>query len=287
MSDIVYSAPDGLSLYARSYGREDAPLTVLCMHGLTRNHKDFEPMIGALGGNRRFIAVDVRGRGRSQWARNAESYTPLVYAGDMIALIDQLGINRVALVGTSMGGLMSMVMARLAGKRILGAVLNDVGPVLEQAGLDRIASYAGDVKPFADWHAAASAISSTQAGVFPDFRPEDWMAFAQRTCREDDEGRVVFDYDPAITRTVSDVRPNWRTRFAMWRLFRATRSFPLLVLRGETSDILSQKTVAHMVRRHPDANWVTVPRVGHAPILDEPAALEAIDPFLSRLERAH
>lgn len=286
MSDIIYTSPDGLTLYARSYGREDAPLTVLCMHGLTRNHKDFEPMIEGLGGNRRYIAVDVHGRGRSQWARDAASYTPLVYAGDMIALIDQLGLSRVALIGTSMGGLMSMVMARLAGKRILGAVLNDVGPVLQQAGLDRIAGYAGDVKPFADWQAAASAIADTQAGVFPDFRPEDWMAFARRTCREDDAGQVVFDYDPAITRTVSDVRPNWRTRFAMWRLFGATKPFPLLVLRGETSDILSQKTVARMTRRHPDANWVTVPRVGHAPILDEPAALEAIDPFLARLERA-
>ncbi|MEO0817863.1 MAG: alpha/beta hydrolase [Pseudomonadota bacterium] len=286
MTDITFTAPDGLSLYAKSHGPVDAPLTVLCMHGLTRNHKDFEPLIDTIGGNRRYISVDVRGRGRSAWAPDPASYTPLVYAKDMIALLDTLGIARVALVGTSMGGLMSMVMARLAGKRILGAALNDVGPVLEQAGLDRIAGYAGKVAPFASWDAAASAIAHTQSDVFPDYGPGDWMAFAKRTCRETSTGEVVFDYDPAITRTVSDVRPNWRTRFATWGLFAATKQFPLLVLRGATSDILSEKTVARMMRRHPDAQWVTVPRVGHAPILDEPVAAQAIDDFLTRLERA-
>lgn len=284
MNDIVYTSPDGLSLYAKSYGPEDAPLTVLCMHGLTRNHKDFEPMIAGLGGNRRYIAVDVRGRGHSPKARNPDHYTPAIYAQDMIALIDQLGVARVALIGTSMGGLMSMVMARLAGPRILGAVLNDVGPVLEQAGLDRIAGYAGKVEPFDTWSDAASAIARTQSDVFPEYGHDDWMAFARRTCRETEDGSVVFDYDPAITRTVSDVRPNWRTRFSMWRLFGATKQFPLLILRGETSDILSEKTVARMVRRHPDARRITVPRVGHAPILDEPAALEAIDAFLVHIE---
>ncbi|MEL6955161.1 MAG: alpha/beta hydrolase [Pseudomonadota bacterium] len=286
MTDITYTAPDGLSLYAKSYGPEDAPLTVLCMHGLTRNHKDFEPLIEKIGGDRRYIAVDVRGRGRSEWAPDTSSYTPAHYAKDMVKLLDQLGVSRVALIGTSMGGLMSMILARLMPKRILGIVLNDVGPVLEQAGLDRIAGYAREVAPFADWQEAAASIAQTQAVVFPDFTGDDWMAFARRTCREDEQGRVVFDYDPAITRTVSDVRPNWRTRFAMWRLFGGFKRFPLLIVRGETSDILSEKTAARMVRRHRTAQLVTVPRAGHAPILDEPIAAKAIDHFLTGLEPA-
>ncbi|MEL6284759.1 MAG: alpha/beta hydrolase [Pseudomonadota bacterium] len=284
MTDIHYHSADGLTLYAKAYGPSDAPLTVLCMHGLTRNHRDFEPMIHALGGNRRYIAVDVRGRGQSQRATDRTSYAPLVYAQDMGSLLDTLGVRQVALIGTSMGGLMSLVMAKLMPRRLLGIVLNDVGPVIDPVGLDRIAGYAGDTTPFPTWESAAAAIARTQGDVFPDFGEKDWMAFARRTCSETSDGRVAFDYDPAITRTVSDVRPTWRTRFAMWRLFGATRKIPMLILRGETSDLLAPTTAARMVRRHPDAEWVTVPRVGHAPILDEPVAVEAINRFLTRLD---
>lgn len=287
MTDIEYRSEDGLALYAKSYGPPHADLSVLCMHGLTRNHKDFEPMIAALGARHRFIAVDVRGRGRSERASDPATYTPLTYARDMACLLDRLGIARVALIGTSMGGLMSMIMARTLPKRIRGIVLNDVGPVLDQAGLDRIAGYAGEVAPLASWDEAAAAVARVQGDIFPGLGPEDWAAFARRTYRECPDGRVILDYDPAITRTVGDVRPSWRTRFAMWRLYGATRRFPLLVIRGETSDILAPATAARMVRRHPGAELVTVPGVGHAPLLDEPEAVAAIARFLDRLETRH
>ena len=281
--DIHYTSPDGLALFAKSYGPRDAALTVLCMHGLTRNHKDFEPMIEKLGPNYRFIAVDVRGRGQSDRDPNAENYTPITYAGDMQALLDTLELEKVALIGTSMGGLMAMVMTHQMPDRIIGTVLNDVGPVLNPDGLERITGYVGEVKPLKDWSEAAAAVKDAQSYVFPDYTDADWLAFAKRTYREDETGQVILDYDPAITRTVSDVRPTFRTRFAMWRLFGKMKKKPLLIIRGEQSDILEPKTVQRMQKRHKGAQAAIVPGVGHAPMLDEPAAVEAIEAFLSSL----
>ena len=162
--------------------------------------------------------------------------------------------------------------------------MNDVGPVLDRAGLDRIAGYANKTEPYENWQAAAEAVARVQGDIFPDYGPDDWMAFARRTCREGEDGQVHLDYDPAITRTVGDVRPGFFVRRAMWKLFRSMRTKPLLLIRGETSDILSVKTAQKMVRIHPDARLVTVPRIGHAPILDEPEAVSAISDFLARLE---
>ena len=282
--DIFYRSPDGLNLFAKRYGPADAPLTVLCMHGLTRNHKDFEPMIAALPERFQFVSVDVRGRGQSDRDPVAEHYSPATYVGDMAALLDHLKLDRVALIGTSMGGLMSMIMMKAMPQRVRGVVLNDVGPVFEKSGLDRIASYTSNTEPRAGWDEAAKAVGEVQADTFPDYGPEQWMIFARRTFRELDDGRVALDYDPAITRTVGQVRPGLLTRIAMWRLFAKMKKVPLLVVRGGTSDILSEKTAAEMVKRHPDAQLVTVPRVGHAPMLDEPEALQAIAAFLTKLE---
>lgn len=281
--DIRYRAPDGLELYAKRYGSEDASLTALCMHGLTRNHKDFEPMIAELGGRCQFISVDVRGRANSEWAKDPETYTPAVYAGDMAALLDSLHLKKVALIGTSMGGLMSMVMAASMPDRIRGIVMNDIGPVVEKAGLDRIASYANSVEPEESWTAAAATVERVQTDIFPDLSGEDWMAFARRTYREMEDGRVILDYDPAITRTVGEVKPDPDVQAQMWQLFSATHAVPLLVIRGETSDILSPETADKMIEQHPDARLVTIPRVGHAPLLDEPEAVSAISDFLNRL----
>ena len=284
MTDIRYSSSDGLSLYAKAYGPADASLTVLCMHGLTRNHKDFEPMIQALDSNARFICVDVRGRGESDRTLDATTYKPANYAMDMVALLDHLELERVALVGTSMGGLMSMVMARLCPGRIRGVVLNDVGPKIEQKGLDRIAAYAGKVEPVSGWSTAAAITATAQASAFPDYGDKDWLAFAHRTYRETPDGQLILDYDPAITQSLGEARPSRVATFMMWRLFSALKPFPLLVVRGETSDLFSPKTAARMVRRHPDAKLVTVPRRGHAPMLDEPVAVDAISTFLKRIE---
>lgn len=282
--DFVWSSADGLSLYAKSYGPASAPLSVLCIHGLTRNHKDFEPMIAALPGHYRFVAVDVRGRGRSAHDPEHKNYNPAIYAKDMGLLLDKLGIRRAVLIGTSMGGLISLMMMRRTPKRIAGVVLNDVGPVVEKTGIARIAGYAGKVQPVTDWQSAAAAVKTIQGQAFPDMPEERWMDFARRTYKELPNGEVVLDYDPNIARSLGKVKPGAVTNFALWRMFGGLKKAPLLVVRGAKSDILSEKTAQEMVRRHPDARLATVPRVGHAPILDEPEAVSAISDFLARLE---
>lgn len=285
-TDITWTSQDGLALYARSYGPEDARLTVLCIHGLTRNHQDFEPMIAALPRHYRYIAVDVRGRGKSAYDPNTDNYQPPVYARDMLALLDTLGIKRTVLIGTSMGGLISLLMARAAPERVAGIVLNDIGPKVEKDGIARIASYAGKIAPVTDWASAAAAVKTLQGAAFPGMTDERWMDFARRTYKELPTGEVILAYDPGIARSLGKVKPGILTSFLMWRLFGAAKKAPLLIVRGEISDILSAETAEKMAKRHPDAALATVPRVGHAPILDEPQAVSAITAFLNRLETA-
>lgn len=285
--DIRYTSSDGLNLYAKAYGPADAPLTALCMHGLTRNHKDFEPMIDALldrGMKVRFIAVDVRGRCHSDRDPNLENYTPAVYAADMVALLDHLGLDKVALIGTSMGGLMSMVMMTMIPDRILGIVMNDIGPELDQSGLDRISNYVGGNTTQDDWDAAGKAVETVQKPAFPDYTHDDWVAFARRTYTETAGGMLELDYDPAIGRTVKDVRPTPETNAAMWQLFEGLKPVPLLLLRGELTDLLPSDVADKMIETHGNAKLVTVPRVGHAPLLDEPEVVSAITNFLTSLE---
>lgn len=285
-AEFNWTSEDGLKLFAKSYGPGSAPLTVLCLHGLTRNHKDFEPMIAALPGKYRYIAVDVRGRGRSDYDPKPQNYQPPVYARDMLKLIDTLGLRKVALIGTSMGGLISILMIRSAPGRIAGIVLNDVGPAVEKAGIERIAAYAGRLPPVTDWASAAAAVKAVNGPIFPHYTDDQWMAVARRTYRETPDGRVQPDYDPNIAFGLGKVKPGPLTDFFLWRVFGVTKKAPLMVVRGETSDILSQKTAERMVRRHPDARLVTVPGVGHAPFLDEPQAVSGLTAFLSRLETA-
>lgn len=285
-TDITWTSQDGLPLYAKSYGPDDARLAVLCIHGLTRNHQDFEPMVAALPRHHRYIAVDVRGRGKSAYDPNPNNYQPPVYAKDMLGLLDTLSIKRTALIGTSMGGLISLLMARAAPERVAGIVLNDIGPAVEKTGIARIASYAGKVAPVTDWASAAAAVKTLQGAAFPGMSDERWMDFARRTYKELPTGEVILAYDPGIAGSLGKVKPGAITNFVMWRLFGAARKAPLLIVRGEISDILSAETAEKMAKRHPDARLVTVPAVGHAPILDEPEAVSAITTFLSRLETA-
>ena len=281
--DIQYRSDDGLTLFAKSYGDPQAELTVLCMHGFTRNHKDFEPMISALDTSARFIAVDVRGRGKSDRDPNPANYVPVRYVKDMLGLIAQEKPEELVLIGTSMGGIMAMMMAGALRKTLKGVVLNDVGPEVEAAGLARIASYAGSATSADNWNDVAGKIAQIQSPVFPEFGESDWMEFARRTYREKD-GRIESDYDLAIAAVKAPNRPAFLVRFAMWRMFGKMKSVPLLILRGENSDILSTGTAARMLKRHSGAELVNVPGRGHAPLLNEPVAVEAIRRFLTRIE---
>ncbi|WP_159977499.1 MULTISPECIES: alpha/beta fold hydrolase [unclassified Novosphingobium] len=279
------SACGRLDLAARDYaaqnpaGGQQAPV-LLMMHGLTRNSADFEPLAARLAGRYRMIVPDQRGRGLSQWDPDPAQYRPDVYAQDMLALLDDLGIVRAGLIGTSMGGLMAMVMNALRPGLAQAAIFNDIGPVLDPAGLARIQSYVGPSGAMADWSEAAARTRAINASAFPDYGSADWAAFARRVARENADGSVSFAYDPAIAQSVAGDDPQ-TVPPDLWPLWDLLDEVPVLVVRGALSDLLSAATAQEMARRHAGAYaGVEVPRVGHAPILDEPAALAEIEVFL-------
>jgi pimeloyl-ACP methyl ester carboxylesterase len=282
-----YRSADGrLRLFARDYpspeGSEKTP--VLMMHGLTRNSADFEPLLGCLARkDRRIIIPDQRGRGLSQYDPDPQNYRPDIYADDMFALLDSLSVRKAILIGTSLGGLMAMLMAGTNPDAIAGIVLNDIGPAVEQTGLDRIKSYVGGGGPVQNWEAAAAACKAINATAMEGFGPADWLAFAQRTCRELPDGSVEFAYDPAISHGVEQDQPT-AVPPDMWNIWDGIAHIPILVIRGQNSDILSIATVQEMERRHPlSFTSVDVPGRGHAPLLDETAAVDAIKHFLAEI----
>lgn len=276
-----YRSADGrLDLAARDYAAEEGAPVLLLMHGLTRNSADFEPLVAKLAGRYRMIVPDQRGRGLSQWDADPAQYRPDVYAQDMLALLDGLGIAQAGLIGTSMGGLMAMVMQALRPDLAQAVVFNDIGPVLDPAGLARIQGYVGPGAAMADWSEAAARTRAINLAAFPEADDGHWYAFARRIARENADGTVSFAYDPAISQSVAGDDPQ-TVPPDLWPLWDLLDAVPVLVVRGALSDLLSAATVEEMARRHsgPYAA-VEVPRVGHAPILDEPVALAAIEAFL-------
>ncbi len=278
--------PDGLDIFYRDWPGPEGTraLPVLCLHGLTRNSADFETIAPAIARRRRVLAMDVRGRGRSQWDPDWRRYHPGSYVADAFALLDHEEIERAILIGTSMGGIMSMIMGATAPGRFAGIVLNDIGPKVEEEGLRRIAGYVGRMPEVRTWADAVRAVRTLNEPFFPDLDDAAWLAFTRRLFREDETGRPTPAYDPAIRRNFTERKDEAAPD--LWPAFEACRRIPLLVLRGETSDILSPGTVAEMLRRHPGARAVTVPDRGHAPLLDEPAAVEAIIDFLEACDPA-
>ena len=277
--DVFFRSQDNLRLYARDYPgpQADSPV-ILCLPGLTRNSKDFAELAGELRKDYRVICPDQRGRGRSDRDTDATHYHPEQYVADMRTLLDTLGISRVVVIGTSLGGLMAIIMMATDGKRIRAAVLNDVGPEVDPRGIERIAGYVGKTEPVADWHAAAEQTARINDIAFPEYHDEDWPAMARRLYVQEN-ATPILDYDPAIALGVASgtAAPN------LWPLFEAARDIPLLVIRGEHSDILSAETLAEMSRRLPHIIVQNVPARGHAPTLAEPVSMAAIGKFLGQL----
>jgi len=276
-----YRSADGrLDLFARDYPGQEGlgRMPLLLMHGLTRNSADFEPLVPHLP-DYRLIVPDQRGRGRSDWDDNSGNYHVGVYAADMFALMDGLGIDRFGIVGTSMGGLIGMAMGLAAPGRIAALVLNDIGPAIDEEGLDRIRGYVGSAPPARDWEEAAARIAAVNHSAFPDFTQADWIAFARRTCEEGADG-VQSAYDPAIAVGMEPgadaVVPD-----DPWPIWSQLSDTPALVVRGGLSDLLSAQTVARMAAEHKAPfTSVEVPNRGHAPLLDEPEVLAALLPFM-------
>ena len=277
-----WTSGDGLSLYARDYpGAEGAArLPVICLHGLTRNSKDFEeiaPLVAGTG--RRVIVPDVRGRGRSDRDPKPANYVPNTYARDILLLLDRLGIARAIFIGTSMGGIITLAMSAMRRSAIAGVIFNDVGPEISSEGVERIKGYVGKQVDISSWHDAAAYIRTINGVAFPDFVDDDWHKFARRTFT-DAGGAPVLDYDPAIMQPLAENRYKAAT-FIAWILFRRlARARPALLIRGALSDLVSADIADKMQRRAPRMQRVDVPRVGHAPTLSEPVATDAILRFL-------
>ncbi|RZV37856.1 MAG: alpha/beta hydrolase, partial [Acidimicrobiales bacterium] len=227
--------------------------------------------------------VDQRGRGRSDYDTEASNYRPDVYCADMFTLVDHLGLERPIAIGTSMGGIMIMLMSALRPGVFKAAILNDIGPEIDPKGLERIKNYVGEARPFPNWQAATMAVRKIGAIAFPEYSDNDWIAFAKRTCEQRDDGLIHFSYDPAISAPIKD-EPEAAAPADMWPLFATLGDVPILIVRGGTSDILSVETLEKMGAQHPNCQKVTVPGIGHAPMLDEPEARKAIETFLSTIQ---
>lgn len=284
-ADRYWTSRDGLRLHYRDYpGRADRP-PVVCLPGLTRNARDFEQTAARLAGEWRVICPDLRGRGDSAYARDSASYNPLQYVEDLAALFDEAALGRIVAFGTSLGGLVTMLIALTTPERLAGALLNDVGPELEAEGLERIKGYVGQGRSFATWMHAARALEEGQASAYPDYRITDWLAMAKRAMVVGSNGRIVFDYDMKIAEPILQAPPPDAEAAAasLWPALGALAGKPALLLRGELSDVLAPAVHERMAAALPEAEALTVPRVGHAPTLDEPVAAAAVDRLLARL----
>jgi pimeloyl-ACP methyl ester carboxylesterase len=280
--EFTYPSSDNLTLFCREYAPSTYPLTVLCLPGLTRNSKDFAALAARLGEHYRVLTPDLRGRGDSQRDPQWTNYHPGTYLQDVIRLLDHLGIERVVVIGTSLGGMLAMFLAATQPQRIAVVVLNDVGPEISADGLARIRDYVGRSPPAADWDAAIAQAQMNYAVAPPGLTKAQWRACTEASYRTTRDGQVVADYDPNIGEAL---RNGPGTPLDLWPAFRALAGVPTLSLRGATSDVLKQSTFDRMAAEKPDLLRVIVPNRGHPPLLDEPESVQAIDEFIERLAR--
>ena len=280
--DRFWSSRDGLKLHYRDYPGNETRPPVICLHGLTRNARDFEQLAERLSPEWRVLCLEMRGRGESEYAREAVTYNPLQYVEDVTALLDELGIDRFVAVGTSLGGLMTMLLALQSPQRIAAAIINDVGPYLEPAGIERIKSYVGQGRSFPTWVHAARGLEEMHGAAHPDRDLPFWISAAKRVMTLSSNARIVFDYDMKIAEPFIQLDPD-ATQVDMWPALEALAGRPLLIVRGALSDLLGPATLDGMLQRLPEAEAITIGGVGHAPTLCEPEAFAAIDRLLARV----
>lgn len=289
-----WQSADGLTLRYRDYGSAAgeaegaaAQVPIVCLPGLTRNARDFESLAMFLSHDcspqRRVISPDLRGRGQSDYAKDSATYVPAQYAQDIKLLLDELGIERAILIGTALGGIVTLHLAGEMPDRIAGALLNDIGPEITPSGLGRIREYVGLGRSFPTWMHAARALRENGRVAHPDYVLDDWLGLAKQIMCVGSNSRIVFDYDMHIAEPFKQLPMDASSAQPLWQAFDALAQKPLTVVRGELSDILSVQTLAAMRARAPKARFLTIARTGHAPSLNEPAARAAIAEWLQEL----
>jgi pimeloyl-ACP methyl ester carboxylesterase len=280
--DGYWWSGDGIRLHYRDYAGPKSKSPVICLPGLTRNARDFEPVAQMLNGKRRVLALEFRGRGESGYAKDPMTYVPLTYVQDVDALLRDLDLKQFVLLGTSLGGIVSMLLAGPWKSKIAGVILNDIGPEIGPSGAERIRGYVGQGRSFETWMHAARAMSEAQGDIYPGYGLEEWLRFAKRTCKLGSNGRISFDYDMKIAEPFR--LPGGEAGVDLWPAFAMLADLPLLLLRGEKSDILEKAVATKMVKKSQQATLATVKGIGHAPSLDEPDAQEAIMQFLKTIK---
>lgn len=283
---VFVSARDGLRLHVRTFGppRTDR-LPLLCLPGLSRNSRDFLGLAGHFANHpkapRRVYAMDFRGRGLSGHDRDWRNYNVMTEAEDVLSVLAALDIERAIFVGTSRGGLVTMLLTAMRPAAIGAAVLNDIGPAIEGAGLIQIRLYLKKLPQPRDWNEAIEIQKAVMARAFTGLGEEHWAFEAHARFRRID-GAIRPDHDPALIRTLTAIDPGDRLP-TVWPQFAGLRSVPTLLLRGENSTLLSEETAARMAELHPGLTRADIAGQGHAPMLHTPQALAAIDAFVGRL----
>lgn len=280
-TDEYWTSRDGLKLHYRDYpGRVDRP-PVVCLPGLTRNARDSAQLAEKLAGDWRVLLPEMRGRAESEYARDAATYNPLQYVEDLTVLLDEQQIDRFVSVGTSLGGLMTFLIAMTTPQRIAAAVINDVGPELEPEGLARIAGYVGQGRNYSTWVHAARGLEESQGIAFPKYGIDDWIGMAKRLMTLTPNGRIVYDYDMKIGEAFKGDAPPAQPD--LWPALDGLAGKPVLIVRGSLSDLFSQATLDRMLAALPQAESVVLPEIGHAPTLQEPEAVAAIERLLGKV----
>ena len=280
-SDRYWNSVDGLKHHYRDYPGPHGRPPILCLPGLTRNAADFEPVAERFAGEWRVLAIDFRGRGASERDPNPANYRPVTYVADLLKLLDQLGIADAVFVGTSLGGLVTMALAASDSERIAGALLNDIGPEIDPAGLARIATYVGKPARFETFAEAVDRVATRNADIHPGYSRAEWERVVRRLLRGSERDGWTFDYDLRIADNFT--APANPSEFEGWHYLDSLDGRPVTILRGELSDLLSPEVAARMCERLADCELVTVPGVGHPPTFDEPESIAALDRLLERV----
>lgn len=277
------SAPDGLRLHVRIYGmRARRGLPVVCLPGLTRNGADFHEVATALTADpeqpRLVIAIDSRGRGRSEHDANPDNYSFPIELADVIAVLTALEIGPAIFLGTSRGGILSMLLGAARPAALAGVILNDIGPVIEPKGLVRLKGYVGKLPTPRSFEEGADILRRLGDAQFPALSSDGWLRQARQTWTQAD-GKMVLAYDPALSRTLEAVDLE-RPLPPLWGAFDSLARLPLMVVHGKNSDILSTATIDAMRERRLDIDVLEVPDQGHAPLLVEPETIARISAFI-------